>query len=153
MATEIVMPNMGFDTQEARLIEWLKQPGDAVKKGDLIAVIESDKANVELESVASGILLEQLVPAGSDVPVGNVIARIGTPDERAKPAPAVPAAVVEEKMCVFENGDQQLERSQTLAIKFFRIQLKLDLDFGQSIKQSQLRPLHCESQKIAVSPT
>lgn len=91
MATEIVMPNMGFDTQEARLIEWLKQPGDVVKKGDLIAVIESDKANVELESVASGILLEQLVAADTDVPVGSVIARIGTPEERSKPAPAVPA--------------------------------------------------------------
>lgn len=86
------MPNMGFDAQESRLIEWLKQPGDAVKKGDLIAVIESDKANVELESVASGILLEQLVSANTDVPVGSVIARIGTPDERAKPAPAAPAA-------------------------------------------------------------
>lgn len=92
MATEIVMPNMGFDTQEARLIEWLKQPGDVVKKGDLIAVIESDKANVELESVASGILLEQLVAADTDVPVGSVIARIGTPEERAKPASAAPAA-------------------------------------------------------------
>ena len=56
MATEIVMPNMGFDTQEARLIEWLKQPGDTVKKGDLIAVIESDKANVELESKTIGFV-------------------------------------------------------------------------------------------------
>ena len=92
MATEIVMPNMGFDAQESRLIEWLKQPGDAVKKGDLLAVIESDKANVELESVASGILLEQLVSAGVDVPVGQVIARIGTPEERSKPASAAPAA-------------------------------------------------------------
>ena len=85
------MPNMGFDAQESRLIEWLKQPGDAVKKGDLIAVIESDKANVELESVASGVLLEQLVAAGTDVPVGSVIARIGTPEERTKLAPAAPA--------------------------------------------------------------
>lgn len=86
------MPNMGFDAQESRLIEWLKQPGDVVKKGDLIAVIESDKANVELESVANGILLEQLVSAGVDVPVGQVIARIGTPEERTKPAPAAPVA-------------------------------------------------------------
>lgn len=100
MAIEIVMPNMGFDAQESRLIEWLKQPGDAVKKGDLIAVIESDKANVELESVASGVLLEQLVAAGTDVPVGQVIARIGTPEEqpqRSAPTPAVstPAAAAE----------------------------------------------------------
>lgn len=100
MATEIVMPNMGFDTQEARLIEWLKQPGDTVKKGELIAVIESDKANVELESVASGILLEQLATAGAEVPVGAVIARIGASGERPPrtpaPAAASPAAAVAE---------------------------------------------------------
>lgn len=95
MATEIVMPNMGFDTQEARLIEWLKQPGDAVKKGDLIAVIESDKANVELESVAAGVLLEQLAPPGAEVPVGAVIARIGAPEEMQRLPVPVPAVVPE----------------------------------------------------------
>ena len=55
MTTDIVMPNLGFDTQTARLIEWLKQPGDTVAKGEIIAVIESDKANVELESTADGV--------------------------------------------------------------------------------------------------
>ena len=77
MTTDIVMPNLGFDTQEGKLIEWLKQPGDAVTKGEPIAVIESDKANVELESVAEGFLLEQLFVEGTDVSVGVVIARIG----------------------------------------------------------------------------
>jgi pyruvate dehydrogenase E2 component (dihydrolipoamide acetyltransferase) len=77
MTTDIVMPNLGFDTQEGRLIEWLKQPGDRVAKGEPIAVIESDKANVELESVAEGLLLEQLFTEGTDVSVGEVIARIG----------------------------------------------------------------------------
>jgi pyruvate dehydrogenase E2 component (dihydrolipoamide acetyltransferase) len=93
MATEIVMPNMGFDTQEARLIEWLKQPGDTVKKGDLIAVIESDKANVELESVAAGVLLELLATPGAEVPVGAVIARIGTPEEAQRTTAPTSAAV------------------------------------------------------------
>lgn len=100
MATEIVMPNLGFDTQAARLIEWLKQPGEPVQRGDLLAVIESDKANVELESVAAGVLLEQLVAAGDEAAVGAVIARVGTPDEVAQrgtitapptAAPATPA--------------------------------------------------------------
>lgn len=96
MATEIVMPNLGFDTQAARLIEWLKQPGDTVQRGDLLAVIESDKANVELESVAAGILLEQLVAAGDEAAVGAVIARVGTPAEAgqgaAAPSPAAALA-------------------------------------------------------------
>lgn len=110
MATEIVMPNMGFDTQEARLIEWLKQPGDLVKKGDLIAVIESDKANVELESVAAGVLLELLATPGAEVPVGAVIARIGTPEEMQRsPAPTAAAAVeispIARKLAVDNNID------------------------------------------------
>jgi pyruvate dehydrogenase E2 component (dihydrolipoamide acetyltransferase) len=85
MATDIVMPNLGFDVQQARLIEWLKQPGDAVQKGEVIAIVESDKANVELESIAGGTLLEQLVAAGVEVPVGSTIARIGQATE-SKPS-------------------------------------------------------------------
>lgn len=109
MATEIVMPNMGFDTQEARLIEWLKQPGDTVKKGDLIAVIESDKANVELESVAAGVLLELLATAGTEVPVGAVIARIGTPEEAqrttAPTSTAVEISPIARKLAADNNLD------------------------------------------------
>jgi pyruvate dehydrogenase E2 component (dihydrolipoamide acetyltransferase) len=81
VAHDIVMPNAGFDTQTASLVEWLKQPGDAIQKGEPIAVIETDKADVELESVAAGVVLEVLVQPGEEVPVGAVIARIGTPEE------------------------------------------------------------------------
>src|SRR6187551_606805 len=94
MTTEIVMPNLGFDVQQARLIEWLKQPGDAVQKGEVIAVVESDKANVELESVAGGTLLEQLVQAGIEVPVGSVIARIGQPSEQGVSTHTAPPSSV-----------------------------------------------------------
>ncbi len=85
MATDIVMPNAGFDTQEARILEWVKQPGEAVSKGDVIAVIESDKANVELESIASGVLLEHMFEVDVDVPIGAVIARVGSADEAPSP--------------------------------------------------------------------
>jgi pyruvate dehydrogenase E2 component (dihydrolipoamide acetyltransferase) len=81
MATDIVMPNMGFDAQTGRLVEWLKQPGETVQKGEVIAIVESDKANVELESIAGGILLEHLASADSEVAVGAVIARVGAPNE------------------------------------------------------------------------
>ncbi len=89
MATDIVMPNLGFDAQAGRLVEWLKQPGDSVQKGEVLAIIESDKANVELESVAAGILLEHLHPAGEEVNVGTVIARVGQPQD-APPRPVTP---------------------------------------------------------------
>ncbi len=78
MSIDVLMPNLGFDTQSGRLIEWLKRPGEAVQKGEALAVIESDKANVELEAVTAGILVEQLAQAGDEVAVGAVIARIGS---------------------------------------------------------------------------
>jgi pyruvate dehydrogenase E2 component (dihydrolipoamide acetyltransferase) len=81
---DIVMPNLGFDTQEARIIEWLKQPGDALRKGEVIAVIESDKANVELEAIADGVLVEHVFPADTMVSVGAVIAHLGTAGENVK---------------------------------------------------------------------
>jgi pyruvate dehydrogenase E2 component (dihydrolipoamide acetyltransferase) len=89
MPTDIVMPNLGFDTQEARIVEWLKQPGDPVRKGDVVAIVESDKANVELESLSDGTLLDQLFPADTVVRVGAVIARVGSKSELAtQPAAA-----------------------------------------------------------------
>ncbi len=92
MAVDVLMPNLGFDTQTGRLLEWLKQPGDAVAKGDAIAVIESDKANVELEALASGVLLEHLAQAEQEVNIGAVIARIGSAADYHAAAPS-PAAV------------------------------------------------------------
>ncbi len=97
MAVDVLMPNLGFDTQSGRLLEWLRQPGDAVAKGEPLAIVESDKANVELEAVASGVLLEQRAQAGEEVAVGAVIGRIGAASERtpapaAAPAPAPVAA-------------------------------------------------------------
>src|SRR5688572_9530357 len=81
MAHDIVMPNAGFDAQEGHLLEWLKQPGDPVQKGEAIALIESDKANVALESIAAGVVIEHLCKPDEEVKVGSVIARVGSQDE------------------------------------------------------------------------
>jgi pyruvate dehydrogenase E2 component (dihydrolipoamide acetyltransferase) len=87
MANDIVMPNLGFDAQEGRLVEWLKQPGDSIQKGEVIAIVESDKANVELQSIAAGILLEHLCKEDETVTVGAIIARIGDASEGVKWSP------------------------------------------------------------------
>lgn len=81
MAELIAMPKLGFDMAEGTLVEWVKQVGDTVNEGDTIAVVETDKANVEVPSFKSGVLRELLAEAGSVVPVGNPIAVIGTADE------------------------------------------------------------------------
>jgi pyruvate dehydrogenase E2 component (dihydrolipoamide acetyltransferase) len=75
------MPNAGFDAQTASLVEWLKQPGETIQKGEAIAVIETDKADVELESIAAGVVLEVLCQPGEEVQVGVIIARVGTAEE------------------------------------------------------------------------
>src|ERR1041385_7228656 len=90
MPADVVLPNLGFGMEEGKLIAWLKQPGEAVKKGEPIAEIESDKAAVELEALVDGVLEEVLVPADSVVPVGAVLARIRTEG----PVPVLPAPVV-----------------------------------------------------------
>src|SRR5882724_8125636 len=73
---EVVLPNMGFGMEEGKLLSWLKKPGDSVRKGEAIAEVESDKANVELEAVVDGVLDAILIPADQVVPVGTVLARI-----------------------------------------------------------------------------
>lgn len=81
MAEFIVMPKLGFDMREAELVSWLKEEGDAVEKGEVIAEIESDKATLELEAQASGTLLKKLEDVGAIVPVGANIAIIGDEGE------------------------------------------------------------------------
>ena len=76
MPIDIVLPNLGFDAQSGRLIEWTKQVGDVVEKGDVIAIIESDKAEVEFESIAAGTIVELCVDEDDEVPIGAVIARL-----------------------------------------------------------------------------
>lgn len=81
MAELINMPKLGFDMREGQLINWTKQPGDAIQQGDIIAEIESDKATVEVEAYTTGTLLEHLVDAGDWVPIGAPIAVVGQEGE------------------------------------------------------------------------
>ena len=74
MSTPIKMPNLGAETDEARVGNWLKAAGDTVMEGEVIAEIETEKANVDLEMPASGRLTEIIVPAGSEAKVGTVLA-------------------------------------------------------------------------------
>ncbi len=81
MAEFIVMPKLGFDMQEAVLNNWLKEIGDPISRGEVVAEIESDKATLELESQADGVLLHTIESAGAIVPVGANLAIIGTEGE------------------------------------------------------------------------
>ncbi len=73
---EVIMPKMGDAMEEGTLLQWLKQDGETVKSGDVIAEIETDKSNVEIEAEDAGVLHIQVQP-GAVVPVGKAIAMIG----------------------------------------------------------------------------
>ena len=99
MAETINMPKLGFDMAEGVLVRWVKQVGENINKGDVLAEIETDKATVEVESPASGVVLQLIVDQGTSVPVNAPIAIVGEAGEKVD-APAAapkPEAKAEEK--------------------------------------------------------
>ncbi len=93
MATNVVMPQMGYDMREGTVVRWYKQEGETVNRGEVIADIETDKATVEFEAYTGGVLGRIVAAEGVAVPVGNLIAIITEPGEAVpEPAVAPPAA-------------------------------------------------------------
>ncbi|HWQ04656.1 MAG TPA: dihydrolipoamide acetyltransferase family protein [Longilinea sp.] len=82
MADIVTMPKLGFDMAEGTLVRWVKNEGDTINKGDVLAEIETDKATVEVDSSFTGILNRRLVEQGDVVPVGSPIAVIAQPGEQ-----------------------------------------------------------------------
>ncbi len=81
MATNIVMPQMGYDMREGTVVRWHKQEGDTIARGEVLADIETDKATVEFEAYTGGVLGKIVADAGVVVPVGELIAVITAPGE------------------------------------------------------------------------
>ena len=93
---DIFMPALSSTMTEGKIVEWLKQPGDKVSRGESVLVVESDKADMDVESFQDGFLAAVLMPAGSTAPVGETIGLIveseaEIADARAK-APSSPAS-------------------------------------------------------------
>ncbi|HEY2386913.1 MAG TPA: dihydrolipoamide acetyltransferase family protein [Candidatus Binatia bacterium] len=89
MSVEIVMPKLSDTMEEGTILRWLKQVGDQVARGDVIAEVETDKADMELEASAAGVLREIKVQEGQSAVVGAVLALV---DEGGNGAQAKPAA-------------------------------------------------------------
>ena len=81
------MPSLGADMEAGTLVEWLKRPGDAVARGDIIAVVETQKGAIEIESFESGVLDRHLQPVGVTVPVGTELAVIRGESTEPEPGP------------------------------------------------------------------
>jgi pyruvate dehydrogenase E2 component (dihydrolipoamide acetyltransferase) len=104
--SKVVLAKLSPTMEEGTIVKWNKKEGDPVKQGDVLAEIETDKANMEMEAQGTGVLRKILVPAGGKAPVGSLIGVIADPNEdiskmvaaaatpapAAAPAPAAPAA-------------------------------------------------------------
>ncbi|HOR96825.1 MAG TPA: dihydrolipoamide acetyltransferase family protein [Kiritimatiellia bacterium] len=94
MAQAVIFPKLGQTMEEGAIVQWLKQEGDPVVKGDILFEIETDKANLEVESFFEGVLLKIYVREGVTVPVNTVVGYIGAPGEKVPdqaPKPEAPA--------------------------------------------------------------
>jgi len=88
------MPSLGADMQFGTIVEWRVKPGDAVKRGDVVALVETEKGVIEVEIFDSGIIESLVVQPGKKVPVGAMLATLSGDGKRAEePTPARPAAV------------------------------------------------------------
>ncbi|MHA3771469.1 dihydrolipoamide acetyltransferase family protein [Verrucomicrobiota bacterium sgz303538] len=93
---EFRMPSLGADMEAGTLMEWRVKPGDNIKRGDIIAEVETDKGLIEVEAFETGVVDQLLIEPGTKLPVGTVLATIRgegeVPKPAAVPAPAAPAA-------------------------------------------------------------
>jgi pyruvate dehydrogenase E2 component (dihydrolipoamide acetyltransferase) len=136
VATEIVIPMLGITVEKGKIIEWLKNEGDPVEKGESIFVVEADKVTTEVESPASGILAKILLPEGVEVPVLTVVGVITMPGEEvpahylkaaadaaatapsgpeaavAKPSPSAPAVQTAENVIRIVPAARKLAREK-----------------------------------------
>jgi pyruvate dehydrogenase E2 component (dihydrolipoamide acetyltransferase) len=106
MAETISMPKLGFDMADGTLVRWVKNEGENINKGDVLAEIETDKATVEVESSASGVVRKLLVEEGSVVPVGDPIAVVGSADEKIEEAPTKVTEAPAEKKTDEQKGPE-----------------------------------------------
>ena len=98
MATAVRMPDIGTTVDRILLVSWLKAEGEEVKRGEPLCEVETDKAASELESVAEGVLLRQVVPEDTEIAEGEIIAYVGRPGE------AIPEAEDEAKAPTSAGG-------------------------------------------------
>jgi pyruvate dehydrogenase E2 component (dihydrolipoamide acetyltransferase) len=96
VATELVLPMLGIQIENGKIVEWLKAEGEAVEKGESVFLVETEKVETEVESPVAGTLAKILCPAGAEVPVLTVVGVITAPGEqlpekytKAQPVPAV----------------------------------------------------------------
>jgi pyruvate dehydrogenase E2 component (dihydrolipoamide acetyltransferase) len=96
MLSDFRLPALGADMESGTVVQWNVAPGDAVKRGQVVAVVETDKGAIDVEIFEDGVVRELVVSPGTKVPVGTVIARLETAAAGGEPAAPVTATAVPE---------------------------------------------------------
>ena len=105
MSDELKMPQMGYDMKEGTIVRWLFETGSHVDKNEVVAEIETDKAVVEFQTYLEGFITQILVKEGETVPVGEVIALVGSKDEIVE----TESEIVEEEVQIITQEPEPLE--------------------------------------------
>ncbi|MHC4439599.1 MAG: E3 binding domain-containing protein [Planctomycetota bacterium] len=111
MAKPIIMPQVGQDVETGVIVEWHVKENDYVNKGDVVALVESDKATFEVEAYESGVLLKLLYDTGTEVKVLGPIAYVGEPDETVEELQA--AQGTDEAITEASTGKKEERREKT----------------------------------------
>jgi len=113
MVTEIILPKLGQTMEDGAIVEWLKQEGDVIKRGDVLFTVESDKATLEVEATARGFLRKILVPAGETVTVLSAVALMTKTADEDMDGIAVSGAAGQAGEATAVHADTQLAKLET----------------------------------------
>ena len=138
MVKEIVMPKLGETMEEGTITKWLIEEGQAIKKGDLIMEVETDKVTLEVESLVEGDLLKIVVDEGTVVPIGTVVGYAGQqgdelPQEDPSPQQAEPQIQPAVTAGPVENADTAPAEAESDELKISPRALKLAIKLGVDI--------------------
>jgi pyruvate dehydrogenase E2 component (dihydrolipoamide acetyltransferase) len=109
---EFRMPSLGADMDEGTLLEWQVHPGETVRRGDIVATVDTSKAAIDIEVFEDGVIDDIVVPAGSHVPVGTVLAHIIPSEPAAAPVPQQPEETLLKEVGPKQEATKQKEPKQ-----------------------------------------
>ncbi len=149
MAQIIEMPKLSDTMTVGTLVKWLKNEGDTVKTGDMLAEVETDKATMELECFFDGTLLKVFAPAGSQVAIGEALCAVGKPGETVEaPAKAAPPAQEEPKK---EEPKQSAAKAESAPTPAQKPTTASPADTKPST-ETKSAPARSEGQRVKISP-
>src|ERR1044071_5972757 len=148
MATKVIMPKLSPTMEEGQISRWLKKEGDKVSMGEPLAEIDTDKATMEMQALANGVLRKILIGEGQSAPLGQTIAVIGEPNEDIAPLLAeVPAAAAPPPPAQEQRQPEQPQPQARAAAAVGSAAAPRPVDNGR-----QPQPAPTDSGRVIVSP-